>query len=153
MTRGIDLLTAARNRPASIDGLHACHDVRYTNRNWLTLFLPSEPQVEKAECCSAHQLASPSPRPCPGPCAGASVCPRRKRVEHDPTPKLETPRGHAGYRLLAFAREPSFPEAPSLDGACRALRPPAVGASATPAVQSRRLGRHPEAASSLCSPT
>jgi hypothetical protein len=36
-----------------------------------------------------------------------------KSVEHDPTPKLETPRGHAGYRLLAFAREPSFPGAPS----------------------------------------
>ena len=23
----------------------------------------------------------------------------KKSVEHDPTPKLETPRGHAGYRL------------------------------------------------------
>jgi hypothetical protein len=34
------------------------HDVRYTNRNWLTLFLPSRRQVEKAGCCSAHQLAS-----------------------------------------------------------------------------------------------
>jgi hypothetical protein len=40
-------------------GFHAGYDVRYTNRNWLTLFLPSRRQVEKAECCSAHQLASP----------------------------------------------------------------------------------------------
>ena len=38
---------------------HPGDDVRYTNRNWLTLFLPSRRQVEKAERCSAHQLASP----------------------------------------------------------------------------------------------
>ena len=43
-------------------GFHAGYDVRYTNRNWLTLFLPSRWQVGKAERCSAHQLASPRPR-------------------------------------------------------------------------------------------
>src|SRR6266699_1065706 len=68
VARCIDLRACTRNGPAPIQGLHPIHDVRYTNRNWLTLFLPSGRQVEKAECFSAHQLASPSPRPCSEPC-------------------------------------------------------------------------------------
>jgi len=47
------LLDISRESLVTID------DVRYTNRNWLTLFLPSRRQVVKAECCSAHQPVSP----------------------------------------------------------------------------------------------
>src|SRR5215472_10100239 len=56
IARGIHLGTPTRNAPASIQRLEPIHDVRYTNRNWLTLFLPSDRQVEKAECYSAHRL-------------------------------------------------------------------------------------------------
>jgi hypothetical protein len=34
-------------------------DARNINRNWLTLLVPSEVEVEKAGCCSAHRPASP----------------------------------------------------------------------------------------------
>src|SRR5260370_41025546 len=59
MVRCVDGRTFAGNAPAPVERLEPIHDVRYTNRNWLTLFLPSRWQVETAECCSAHQLASP----------------------------------------------------------------------------------------------
>src|SRR6266404_3167992 len=47
MASGIDFLAVTRNGPTSINGFYSRLDVRYTNRNWLTLFLPSRRQVEK----------------------------------------------------------------------------------------------------------